>query len=165
MTEEQCNLNDTVSVSNGAFIFCRYSMTLLLWAAFILKIKLLVAGLFVLLLMSALLSIRYAPLMWLYSISVDRLLPSKAIMLSKSGMRVAHSMGTVFAAICLLFLYRINETAGWSLTLVYCIIKSISAVWACPVYKLYTCMKSGNCCTFLNKYRRSRSEAPQETGH
>jgi len=66
-------------------------------------------------------------------------------------MRVAHSMGAVFAALCLLFLYGINEQIGWWLTLAYCVVKTISAIWACPVYKLYTCMKGGNCCAFLKK--------------
>lgn len=161
MASEQCSLDDKVAVSNAAFIFCRYSMTLLIWAAFFLKIKLLVAILFALLALSAALSIQFAPLMWLYSMTINRLLPSKEVMLSRSGMRVAHSIGTIFAGLCLVFLYFINEKVGWSMTLVYCVIKTFSAIWACPVYKLYTCMKSGNCCTFLNKYRSSQPPASE----
>jgi hypothetical protein len=147
----QCATNDQVAISKGAFIFCRYSMAVLVWLAFILRIKILVAVLCGLLVLSALLTVRRAPLVWLYTVTINRLFPSPDEWLSVAGMRVAHTMGAIFAALCLVFLYKISEPVGWWLTLAYCVVKTISAIWACPVYKLYACMKSGNCCTFLKR--------------
>jgi hypothetical protein len=60
-------------------------------------------------------------------------------------------MGACFAALCLLFLYVVNAPIGWAMTLVYCLVKTISAVWSCPAYRLYACMKGGKCCAFLKK--------------
>lgn len=147
----QCSISDQVAIPKGAFIFCRYTMALLIWLAFLLKLKSLVVVLFGLLVLSALLTVRRSPLVWLYTQTLNRLILSPDEFLSVGGMRVAHSMGATFAALCLLFLYGGNERAGWWLTLAYCVVKSISAIWACPVYKLYACMKSGNCCTFLKR--------------
>ena len=150
MTAESC-ANDQVAIPKAAFAFCRYAMALMIWLAFLLKIKVLVAVVFVLLAASAVLTIRRAPLVWIYSKTIHRLAPSADEFLSLNGMRIAHSMGAVFAAVCLLFLYGGNQRVGWVLTFVYCTVKTISAIWACPVYKLYACMKSGNCCAFLKK--------------
>lgn len=146
-----CELADQVGISKAAFAFCRYTMAVLLWTAFILKIKVLIAVVFVILVMSALLSIQRAPLVWLYTMTIQRIVPSSEVRLSPAGMRVAHTLGACFAALCLVLLYAVNERIGWGATLVYCIVKTISAIWACPVYKLYACMKSGDCCTFLKK--------------
>ena len=151
MTAQTCELSDQVGIPKAAFAFCRYTMAILLWTAFILKIKILVAVVFVVLALSAILSIQRAPLVWLYTVTFHRLFPSADTKLSPAGMRVAHTLGTCFAALCLVLLYVINEPLGWWVTLGYCVVKTISAIWACPVYKLYACMKSGDCCTFLKR--------------
>ena len=150
MTVDAC-VSDQVAVPKAAFAFCRYSMALLIWLAFLLKLKVLVVVVFVLLAASAVLTIRRAPLVWIYTQTVHRWVKSSDELLSLAGMRVAHSMGALFAATCLLLLYVGNERVGWAFTFGYCVVKTISAIWACPVYKLYACMKSGNCCTFLKK--------------
>jgi hypothetical protein len=143
--------NDQVAIPKAAFAFCRYTMAGLIWLAFLLKMKALLAVVFVLLALSAALTIRHAPLVWLFTQTIHRVAKSADEMLSLNGMRIAHAMGATFAAICLLFLYGVNERTGWALTFAYGVVKTISAIWACPVYKLYTCMKSGNCCAFLKK--------------
>lgn len=150
---DTCTTDDQVAIPKAAFVFCRYTLAVLLWSGLLLHIKPLVAVVFVLLVLSAVLSIRRAPLVWLYTQTLHRVLPSADTFLSQAGMRVAHSLGATFAALCLLFLYGGCERVGWGLTLVYCVVKTISAIWACPVYKLYACMKSGNCCTFLKRKR------------
>lgn len=140
------------NISSQAFAFCRYTLTLVLWAGFIWKIKALVAVVWVVLVLSALLGIRRAPLIQLYVQTVGRFIPSETTELDVKGMRFAHSLGAVFGAVCLLFLYGLNEPAGWWLTLVYCLIKTFSAIKACPAYKLYVCVLSGNgCCSFLRR--------------
>lgn len=148
---DQCTVADQVAIPKAAFVFCRYTMAIVLWAGLLLHAKPLVAVVFGVLVLSALLSIQRAPLVWIYTQTVHRLAPSSDTLLSRAGMRVAHSMGAVFAAICLVVLYTGHERSGWLLTSVYCVVKTISAIWACPVYKLYACMKSGNCCTFLKR--------------
>lgn len=150
ITSNACSY-DQVAIPKAAFVFCRYTMAILLWLAFILRIKILVAIVFVVLVLSAALSIRRAPLVWLYTKTLLRIAPSTDEWLSVGGMRVAHTMGAAFAAVCLLLLYGGNVRIGWAATFVYCLVKTVSAIWACPVYKLYACMKSGNCCTFLKK--------------
>ena len=150
MTTDACAC-DQVAIPKAAFAFCRYTMAVLLWLAFILRIKALVAVVFVVLVLSAALTIRRAPLVWFYTNTFHRIAPSGDEWLSVVGMRVAHTMGAAFAAVCLLLLYVVNVQAGWMATLVYCLVKTGSAIWACPMYKLYACMKSGNCCTFLKK--------------
>jgi len=151
MTIEACECDDQVGIPKAAFVFCRYTMAVTLWLAFILKIKVLVAVVFGVLVLSAILSIQRAPLVWFYSMTFHRLFPSSEERLSQAGMRVAHSLGACFAAVCLVLLYKVNESLGWWVVLAYCVVKTISAIWACPVYKLYACMKSGKCCTFLKK--------------
>lgn len=151
MTKEACVCDDQVCIPKAAFAFCRYTMAALLWLAFILKEEILVVVVFVVLVLSAVLSIRRAPLVWLYTVTVHRVLPSADESLSASGMRMAHSLGACFAAVCLVLLYGVSKPIGWRVVLVYCLVKTISAIWACPVYKLYACMKSGNCCTFLKR--------------
>lgn len=162
MTQDACSIADQVAIPKGAFIFCRYTMALLIWLAFLLRIKVLVAVLFVLLALSALLTVRRAPLVWLYGQTLHRWIRTPDEELSVGGMRVAHSMGAGFAALCLLFLYGGHEPTGWWLTLAYCVVKTISAIWACPVYKLYACMKSGNCCTFLKRKRDTDPDCTAE---
>lgn len=151
MTVNQCTPIDQVPIPKGAFIFCRYTMAALIWVAFLLKIKILVAVLFIMLTLSAILTIRHAPLVWLYTTTLHRWIRTPDTYLSIAGMRIAHSMGALFAAVCLVLLYGGHERIGWWMTFAYCIVKSISAIWACPVYKLYACMKSGDCCTFLKR--------------
>ena len=150
MTPDACE-TDQVAIPKAAFAFCRYTLAVVLWLAFLFRIKALVAAVCAVLVLSAVLGIRRAPLVWLYRATAHRLWPSADEWLSRSGMRLAQSLGAFFAGVCLLFLYGLNTRVGWSLTFVYCVVKTVSAIWACPVYKLYACMKSGNCCTFLKK--------------
>jgi hypothetical protein len=140
-----------VAVPKAAFAFCRYAMAAALWLAFFLRIKALVAAVFALLVLSAALTVERAPLLWLYARTLHRLAPTDDEWLDRAGMRVAHSLGACFAGLCLVFLYFVDEKIGWGLTLAYCLVKSMSAVWSCPAYRLYACMKGGNCCAFLKR--------------
>lgn len=140
-----------VTVSSAAFAFCRYTVAAMLWAAFFLKLRWLVAATFAILALSALLGIRRAPLVALYSFTLNRWFPSKNIELDANGMRFAHILGSVFSGACVLVLYLVDERVGWGLTFLLCILKTVSAVGLCPAYKLYGCMTSGTCCSFLRK--------------
>lgn len=148
MNDEKCG---QASVSRQAFAFCRYTLTVMLWAAVLLKMKPLVVAVWVILVLSAILGIRRAPMIVLYNSTVGRFIPSTEVELSVSGMRFAHTLGSVLGFFCLLYLYFLGERTGWILAVVYAVIKTISAVNLCPAYKLYVCMTSGSCCAFLKK--------------
>jgi hypothetical protein len=143
--------SQSATVPRAAFFFCRYTVALLAWMAFLLKSRLLLVFVFAILVLSALLTIRRAPLIVLYTKTIERLFPSPGEELSVKGMRFAHTLGSVLAFICLLFLYVLNERIGWGLTFLFCVIKTISAFGLCPAYKLHGCMTSGSCCAFLKK--------------
>jgi hypothetical protein len=146
------NLYQSAPVPKAAFFFCRYAMAALAWLAFLLKLKLLMVLVFLLLGLSALLTIRRAPLIVLYTATLHRLFPSPIEELNVKGMRFAHTLGAGLAFVCLLFLYGLSERAGWGLTLLFCLMKTISAFGLCPAYKLHGCMTSGTCCAFLKKH-------------
>jgi hypothetical protein len=145
------HLYQTAAVPKAAFFFCRYTMAALAWLAFLLKLKWLMVVVFLLLGLSALLTVRRAPLILLYTATLHRLFPSPTEELSVKSMRFAHTLGAVLAFVCLLFLYGLSERAGWGLTLLFCLLKTLSAFGLCPAYKLHGCMTSGTCCAFLKK--------------
>ena len=65
-----------VTISKGAFAFCRYTIAVMLWTALLFQIKSLVAVSFVILLLSYILKVQRAPLVFLYTISIDKIVPS-----------------------------------------------------------------------------------------
>ena len=142
------NQSQSATVPKAAFFFCRYSIAALAWLAWGFELKLLMVFIFVILALSAGLTIRRAPLVLLYTHTLHRLFPSAMEELSVSGMRFAHTLGSIFAGVCLVLLYSV-EWVGWRFTLLFCILKTISAFGLCPAYKLHRCMTSGSCCAFL----------------
>lgn len=139
-----------VRISNGAFLFCRYTIAFLLWAAFLAQLKWIVILVFLIFLFSALFTIKHAPLIVLYSYTINKVIPSKETMLDMNAMRFIHSLGAVFSLICLVFLYFLPGSAGWGCLFVFAVLKTISAAGYCPASKLYSCATSGgSCCSFL----------------
>lgn len=143
--------DDLVAIRSDAFAFCRYGIMILVWAAFLLKIKWLVLLSFGILALSAIFSIRYAPMILIYNNTIGLFFKYKTEELGTRGMRFAHILGSVFAGIAVLSLYFWNIKVGWVITFFLAIIKTISALGLCPAYKLYNCMKSGGCCSFTKK--------------
>lgn len=138
-----------MKISKNAFMFCKITVGIIAWAGFIFKVKELILLAFLLLLFSAILKIRRAPLVYLYSNTIDKFIKPKFVDLDENAMRVAHSMGAVFSGVCVLLLY-INFKYAWAVVLVFAIMKTISALGFCPGEKLYGCMKNG-CCRFKKK--------------
>lgn len=146
-------ITETARVPRGAFVFCRYSLAVLVWAGWLARSKETILAVLILLALSALLKVRRAPMILLYQHTLERLFPSAVEELDVRAMRFAHTVGAVFALVCVLFLYAIHERSGWGLTLLFAIVKTISAVGVCPAYKLYGCMAGGNCCAFTRRLR------------
>lgn len=141
-----------VPVAKGAFIFCRYSLAVLLIAALILQSKELVILTGVILALSALLTVRRAPMILLYTYTVQKLFPSPIEVLDEHAMRFAHTLGTVLVGIGVALLYTYPR-AGWIFLVFVTIAKTIGALGFCAASKMYTCMSgsNGRCCAFMKK--------------
>ena len=141
-----------VSVLKHAFVFCRYSVAALIWIAFLTHMKWLMVFVLALLLASALLGVRRAPMILLYSTTVNKIVRSEHFeMLNENAMRFAHAMGSFLSLICILTLYFLNERTGWIIVFFFAILKTVSALGFCPASKLFDCATSGSCCSFLKK--------------
>lgn len=147
-----------VEVPNGAFNFCKYTIALLLWASLIIQSKILVLVCFGILVISAIVKVKRAPLVFLYTYTIDRLLPSKSIILDEGAVWFAHVVGSVFSAIALIFLYFINPLAGWIITGVLAVLKTSGAMGFCGAMKLYGCLNNpnGQCCRVGKKVKKYR---------
>lgn len=143
-----------VSIPVGAFAFCRYSVAVLVWASLIFQIRWGIVLVFLILLFSAILKIKRAPMIAFYSYTVNKMAKSRDVIVNEHAMRFAHIMGTFLSLICLIFLYLINENIGWIVVFFFAILKSISAFGFCPASKLYECMGSDSCCAFAKKMRK-----------
>jgi hypothetical protein len=140
-----------VVVAKGAFVFCRYSLAVLIWVAFILHIKSLVLLSILLLGLSALLKIKKAPLIYLYEQTLEKLFASGEEVLDEHAMRFAHTLGAGLSLVSALFLYSPFEKVGWIVLLGVAIIKSIGALGLCAASKLYGCINSGGCCRLTRR--------------
>jgi len=135
-----------VSVANNSFNFCKVTIALILWISFIFKIKWLVYLNFSILLLSAILKVERAPLVVLYSQTVERLLPSRSIILDENAIKFAHTAGAVMTFIASLAITFIQVPSIWYCVLIIAILKTSGAFGYCSALKLYTCMSSDNCC-------------------
>jgi hypothetical protein len=139
-----------VSVSNGAFIFCRTSLAALLWISFIFQLKWLLIIVFLIFIFSAILKVRRAPMILFYTYTFNRILPSKKVMLDENAMRFVHFLGASMAFIALLFIYIIYAPIGWGFLFFFAILKTVSAFGYCPASKLYSCaLSGGSCCSII----------------
>ncbi len=140
-----------VSIQSAAFVFCRYSIAILIWLALILRLKWLVVLVFLILAASAILTVGRAPMIMLYKYTLGKIFPSKYEMLDAKAMRFAHTLGSVLALLCIIFLYFVNDRVGWIIVFAFAILKSVSALGFCPASKLYSCALSGGCCALTKR--------------
>ena len=137
---------DNVTIQNNAFLFCRYSIAIAVWAALALHSLWLLVVIAVVLGLSAVLKVRRAPMVWAYANTLGRFIPSKDVILDVRAMRFAHTAGTVLAAVSAA-LVALGVPGAWYFVLVFALLKTVSALGFCPASKLYGCVvKSGGCC-------------------
>lgn len=148
-----------VEVSNGAFNFCKYGVAALLWASIVMQSKLLVAICFAILVLSAIFKVRRAPLVLLYTLTIDKLISSKRLVLDEQAVRFAHIVGAVFSGLALVFLYFVNPLTGWIITGILALLKTSGAMGYCGAMKLYSCLNNpnGQCCRIGNKVKKYQS--------
>lgn len=137
-----------MKISKNAFRFCKFGVMVLAWVAFFLKIKELVAIIFLILLFSAILKIKKAPMIILYTYTLDKLFPGKKIDLDPKAIRFAHILGSILSGICTILIY-FEFKFGWGIFLIFAILKTISVLGFCPGEKIYSCMRGG-CCSNNN---------------
>jgi len=147
-----------VSISKGAYAFCRYTIALILWCSVIFRLKELVLGAFIILLLSAILKVRNAPLIVFYTYTIDKIFPSRKVIIDEKGIRFAHIVGTVVSLMCLMLLYFGNPLSGWILTVFLAILKTSAAFGFCSALKLYQCMNGGNCCRVGKFVRKIKND-------
>jgi hypothetical protein len=140
-----------VTVPAPAFVFCRYTIAVLVWAAFLTHSVWLLGLAAVLLAWSALAKVGRAPLILLYSKTLLRLHGGKDEVLDETGMRFAHTLGTAFALACLGVIW-LSPRVGWRLTFLFALLKTISALGFCPASKLFTCATNTTCCPVTKRF-------------
>jgi hypothetical protein len=145
------------SVSSGGFAFCRWGIMLLVWVAFALKIKELILLTFIIMLLSVLLTVKYAPMIKIWDWTLGVFIKTNTDVLNVKAMKFAHGAGSVLSGICVLLLY-LNVGFAWWFVLFFAIMKSISALGFCPASKVYTCMSNGTCCAFSRKVKKMRDK-------
>lgn len=145
-----------VTISKGSFAFCRYTIAILLWSSILFQMKELVIACFLLLTLSYILKVQKAPLVVLYDVTIEKIMPSDKELVDEKGIRFAHLVGAVFSGIGCLLLYFVNPIAGWIFTALLAILKSSAAFGFCSALKLYSCMTGGNCCRVGRLMRRNK---------
>jgi len=137
---------ETARVPKPAFAFCRLSLTLLLWLALWFNTVWLVAAVFAILALSAILKVHRSPMIQLYQQTVLRLRPTWHYeLLDVPAMRFAHTLGALMALAVVLAMLA-NPRVGWYCLLAFCLLKTVTAAGYCPASKLFACMKNGGCC-------------------
>ncbi len=135
-------------IKSAEFAFCRIGVMILVWVAFIFKIQWIVVLVFAIMLLSAILTVKYAPMILLWRYTFGLFYKGKSEILNVTAMRVAHSAGTMLSGVCIVLLYSGFYKAGWIAVGILAIMKTISALGFCPASKLYVCMSNGGCCAF-----------------
>jgi hypothetical protein len=149
-----------VAVSHGAFNFCKYTMASIFWLSLILQSKVLVLVGFSILLLSAVLKVRNAPLVFLYTHTIDKIFPTKKEILDEKAVCFAHIVGAVMSGLALLFLYFIHPLTGWILTGVLAVLKTSASFGFCGAMKLYGCLNNpnGQCCRASKKVKQCKAK-------
>ncbi len=144
-----------VKVKKEAFFGCRWTMTLLVWAALIFRDEKILIVSLIIFLASAILGIRKAPLIVFYS-SVFKIfkIKTKDEVLDQNAMRFAHSFGAFLNIIALILLYLNLSLAGWIVTFILALAKTSGSFGFCGALKLYGCLNSTTCCAVLKGGRK-----------
>jgi|GEM_PF-269819 len=137
---------EIVEIPRPAFAFCRISLTVLLWLAFVLDNVWLVVAVFAILALSVVLKVHRSPMIQLYRQTILRIFPAKNFdFLDVPAMRFAHGMGAIMSLAVILVMLAAPH-AGWYCLLAFCVLKTTAALGFCPASKLFVCMRNGGCC-------------------
>lgn len=149
-----------VSVPRAAFNFCKYCMAIIFWVALIMQIKVMVAVGFAILLLSAILKVKNAPLVFIYTNTINKLFPSKKEILDENAVYFAHVVASIMSGIALVFLYCFNPLIGWIITGILAFLKTSASFGFCGAMKLYGCLNNpnGQCCRVGNRVKQCKTK-------
>lgn len=144
-----------VTIRNNAFNFCKFTMAFLLWMGLLFQSVYLVILTFGILILSVLFRVQKAPLVRLYTVTIEKRWTSEDIIVDQNAVLFAHLVGAVFAGVALLFMAVGLPLVGWILTGVLAILKTSGAFGKCGAMKLYSCLNNpnGTCCRFGKKIK------------
>lgn len=135
-----------VQLPRGAFAFCRWSLTGLLWLALATRWTWPVGLVVAILLLSAALRVDRAPMVVLYLRTIGALRPARTFaFLDVAAMRFAHGLGASMGALVLVLLL-VHPAAGRIGLACFCLLKTVSALGFCPASKVFVCLRKGGCC-------------------
>lgn len=137
-----------VTVQRNAFLFCRMSLAVLLWAALVLRLPWLVVLSALVLGVSAVLGVARAPLVVLYRETAGRLWSGGTEVLDERAMRFAHTLGTAMCGVCAALLFAWPR-GGYGFLVFVAAAKTAGALGFCSALKLYSCANSETCCSWL----------------
>lgn len=141
---------ENVTVQQNAFVFCRYSVAILIWLALLFQSVYVLAVVLLILALSALVKVHRAPMVLLYTHTFGRFIASKDVVLDVRAMRFAHTLGAVLALVSVSLVLRESPFAWWFVA-GFALLKTMSALGFCPAYKLYGCATSGGCCALTGR--------------
>lgn len=149
-----------VAVPRAAFNFCKYTVASIFWLSLIFQSVILVVVGFSILLLSALLKVKNAPLVFLYAHTINKKFPSKIEILDEKAVCFAHIVGTVISGIAILFLSVIHPLTGWILIGVLAVLKTSASFGFCGAMKLYGCLNNpnGKCCRIGKKVKQCKAK-------
>ncbi len=133
-----------VTIPRAAFAFCRYGLALLLWIGIVLQNIRFIEAAVIIFGLSYLLKVGRAPMVVIYSQTMNRLWRSPDEVVNEHAIRFAHLVGTVLGLIGVLT-YYLNHLMGWIFIGLFAALKSLSALGFCPAAKLYDCATGGSC--------------------
>lgn len=137
-----------VIVSKSAFNFCKFTIAAMLWVSLIWNSEILLILAFIILTASAIVKVQKAPLLFLYHITIDKIIKSEEIVLEEKSIAFAHTVGALMSGAALIIIYFVSPFPGWVIVGVLAFMKSIAAFGFCGAAKLYTCVNNpnGKCC-------------------
>ncbi len=142
-----------VTVRRAAFAFCRWSMAALMWLGVCLRSELAVGICACFMAANTTLTVGRAPLVMLYTWTIERIVPSSPVVIDKAGMRFGHGVATFAMGIPLLVAHLSGpgtQDAMWRVLVFVACFKTLGALGFCPASRWYSCLASGGqCCRFL----------------
>lgn len=146
-----------IEVPRAAFAFCRWSMAGVIWIGVMLHLQPLLGLCAVVMAVSAILTVRRAPMVMLYSAVVETFRPSEKIVVDATGLRLAHVVAAVGLAGSLAYLQwgeAGQAVVAWRFLYFLALFKTAGAMGFCAVSRMFTCMVGGgSCCRFMRVKR------------
>ncbi|XMB86783.1 DUF4395 family protein [Mycoplasmatota bacterium WC44] len=142
------------TIDKNATMFCKVTTALLLWISLIFSNKFILIFIGVILLLSALLKIKKAPLVVLYNVSFGLFIKKKIGVVNVKSIRFSHIIATIFIVLTLVLMYfNLNLISHIVLT-IFTLLQTTAIFGYCSAQKLYECLiLNQNCCGLGKKVK------------